>query len=131
MGGQIFPRWVTFFRKNLTGRSLFRWVKFFRHTGTRLLTYCWRSCNQLPNHESVNHSLHFVDPIDRSVHTNTIEGMWRHVKDDLRKKKGIPRENLDEHLQEIQWRRLVGDNIFAELLYWLDFYGTLLVYALS
>lgn len=31
-------------------------------------------------HYMVNHSKHFVDPQNPSVHTNTIEGLWKHLK---------------------------------------------------
>ena len=31
-------------------------------------------------HKMVNHTENFVDPNDRSVHTNKIEGTWFHVK---------------------------------------------------
>ena len=42
--------------------------------GTRIITDMWQSYNALPNHSAVNHGLHFVDPNDPTVHTNTIEG---------------------------------------------------------
>lgn len=45
---------------------------------------CWRSYSSLgehfDSHRSVNHSLNFVDPADKSVHTNSIESQWRVLK---------------------------------------------------
>jgi len=54
--------------------------------GSIIVTDMWRSyntLNQLPqgyDHRTVNHSVHFVDPNDRGVHTNNVENMWHRVK---------------------------------------------------
>ena len=43
--------------------------------GTRIVTDGWRGYNQVAApHDVVNHRLHFVDPNDPTLHTNTIEG---------------------------------------------------------
>ena len=48
--------------------------------GTRIITDGWRAYNQLAQHGVVNHQLHFVDPNDATLHTNTIEGAWANIK---------------------------------------------------
>ena len=91
--------------------------------GTRVITDCWASYRQLQNHATVNHSLKFVDPEDRSVHTNTVERFWRSAKDFLRLRKSqCDPDTLQKNLDEFLWRRHHKDKIFAELLYWVAFY---------
>ena len=41
---------------------------------THIITDGWRAYSQLPNHDVINHTLHFVDPNDRTLHSNTVEG---------------------------------------------------------
>ena len=43
---------------------------------TRTSTDGWAAYNQLSQHKAVNHQLHFVDPNDCTLHTNTVEGSW-------------------------------------------------------
>ena len=52
--------------------------------GTRVITDMWRSYRSLSQHgfihDTVNHSLKFVDPNDSSIHTNTVERQWKSIK---------------------------------------------------
>ena len=42
---------------------------------------CYRRLGELNyNHRWINHDLHYVDPNDPSLHTNTIEGLWGKFK---------------------------------------------------
>ena len=90
------------------------------YPGSIVYTDLWKAYSQLENHfnyehRSVNHTLHFVDPIT-GVHTNTIEGTWAGIK------LGIPRRNrvdaeMDEHLFEFIWRRTNSNNLWAGFLH--------------
>lgn len=52
--------------------------------GTTIISDCWRAYNCLKEegyqHLQVNHSIHFVDPHNPNVHTNTIERLWGEAK---------------------------------------------------
>ena len=64
----------------------------------------------LPNvgsHATVNHSLHFVDPVT-GVHTQTIESYWNRAKLRLKKMKGVSEQQLPSHLDEFMWRERFG-----------------------
>jgi hypothetical protein len=62
---------------------------------TRIVTYKWRAYEKalslLPNfkHQSVNHSIDFVDPNDSTIHTQNIEGLWSRRKYFIRKRKNV------------------------------------------
>jgi len=49
-------------------------------------------------HYGVNHSIEFVSSIDASIHTNTIERVWRGLKGKLRDEK--PRKYIHEFISE-------------------------------
>lgn len=51
-------------------------------------------------HFSVNHSRNFVDPADRSVHTQSIESMWSRLKAFLRRQGLRNRVHLEEYIAE-------------------------------
>ena len=64
----------------------------------------------LPNvsgHETVNHSLHFVDPVT-GVHTQAIESYWNRTKIKLKKMKGVSENQLPSRLDEFMWRERYG-----------------------
>ena len=72
--------------------------------GTMLYTDGWRAYRKLPTlgylHRWVDHSKYYVDPNDRSLHTNGIEGLWRTVK------RWLPqsgRYNLEQYLNLFLW----------------------------
>lgn len=92
--------------------------------GTRILTDGWQAYNQLANHQFVNHRLHFVDPNDPTLHTNTIEGTWAHCKAKFRRLKGTSSELFESYIQEFMWRRAHGgpEAAFANILYWIRHY---------
>ncbi|KAH7820981.1 putative ISXO2-like transposase domain [Monocercomonoides exilis] len=54
-------------------------------------------------HDCVNHSLNFVKPEDKNVHTQTIECMWSHIKCHMRKR-GRVLEQTKEYALEFQYR---------------------------
>lgn len=93
--------------------------------GTRVITDMWASYNQLQNnydHATVNHQLNFVNPVDHTVHTNTIEGAWGNVKNKIRNMHGTSDDHFDSYLTEYIFRRFFSENIFGNLLYWISFY---------
>ena len=90
--------------------------------GTRIITDGWRAYNGLQNHEVVNHQLHFVDPNDRTIHTNTIEGSWGNCKSKFRAMHGTSDALFTSHLQEHMWRRAFPVNHFGNILFWIRHY---------
>ena len=77
--------------------------------GSIIKTDCWRCYNLtgLPfqRHDKVNHKRHFVDPNDRSTHTQNIECQWSVVKRDLRRRVGrMNPTTYESFLVEWMWR---------------------------
>lgn len=68
---------------------LARFITSFIPYGSQIMTDGWRGyyfLELLPYfHSVVNHSINFVDVNDRSIHTNTIERLWRSLKEFLPK----------------------------------------------
>ena len=54
-------------------------------------------------HQTVNHSLHFVDPAT-GVHTHNIESYWNRVKRRFKHMKGIHETMLNSYINEFMWR---------------------------
>ena len=72
----------------------------------------WAACHQLATttgtvHLTVNHSLHFVDPLtDAHTHAGSIEGMWSACK----------RMMFDTYLPEYMWRRKFSSPLLEHLV---------------
>lgn len=90
--------------------------------GTRIITDGWRAYNGLLNHAVVNHNVQFVDPNDRSIHTNTVEGNWAHVKNKYRNMHGTSEALWDTYIHEFSFRRAFNDNFVMNFLYWVRHY---------
>ncbi len=76
-----------------------RWVL----PGSIVYTDEWGAYNSLTargyTHDSVNHSIQFVDPLT-GVHTNTQEGLWHHVKRQM-----VGSHDLEAVLLDFMFRR--------------------------
>ena len=81
-----------------------------RHTDQDSLIFTdeWGGYNGLLNHWTVCHAREFVNNQARFVHTNTIEGVWGHLKPlGWHVYRGFPRSTLSEFLSEFMFRRNV------------------------
>jgi len=54
-------------------------------------------------HKTVNHSIHFVQPIT-NTHTQNIESAWNNLKIKIKQIRGIRRTHLEAYLKEFLWR---------------------------
>jgi ISXO2-like transposase domain len=84
--------------------------------GSIVHTDLWRGYTDISEvldveHRTVNHSLHFVNPVD-GTHTNTIEGTWNGMKIKISSRKRS-REGMEEHLFEFIWRRKHKDDLWG------------------
>ena len=77
--------------------------------GSIVRTDEWAAYNRISSipgvaaHQTVNHSLHFVDPATH-VHTQNVESYWNRVKTKLKRMKGCTRDQLPSYLDEFMWR---------------------------
>ena len=62
-----------------------------------------RLTSLVSSHSTVNHSLHFKDPV-AGVHTNNVESYWERAKSKLRKMKGCKHEFIFSYLDEFMWK---------------------------
>ena len=86
-----------------------------QHTrpGTEVHSDEWAAYNNVSSlptvstHRTVNHSLHFKDPVT-GVHTNNIESYWCRIKTKLKRMKGCHKDQLPSYLDEFMWRERHG-----------------------
>lgn len=87
------------------GPTLYNIVNTRVRRGTQIYSDSWAGYNLIrENYDtlSVNHRICFVDPVNRNIHTNNIERLWRTLKDDVR---GACNDNYFLHLSEFMFRR--------------------------
>ena len=114
---------------NRTRQTLQKHIKRYVKEGSVIITDCWAAYNDFSDmannqhesmdyvHYTVNHSETYVDP-DTGAHTNTIEGMWAHVKRHT-PKLGLKSTFLDGYLCRFIWFKLtksIGKDPFFFLL---------------
>ena len=68
------------------------------------------SVSSLPNvaqHDTVNHSIEFVNPTT-GVHTQNVESYWNRQKTKLKRMKGVVFSEITGYLDEFMWRERWG-----------------------
>ncbi len=92
--------------------------------GSRIFSDGWAAYRELNDrgyqHFSVNHKVGFkktyvnvLSGEEIEVHTNTIEGCWKHNKQHFRHINGTSLGNFEAHLAEIMWRNWNKTHIYA------------------
>lgn len=112
---------------NRNAETMARLIAQYVNPGSLVVTDKWRAYSEaiknLDNitHETINHSIHFVDPLNRLVHTQNIEGFFSRSKYFIRKKRGISREKQSEYLIQFIWQYSVKKRErFSKLLIMLQ-----------
>lgn len=104
---------------NRKSETLIPIIQQYVYTGTTIITDQLKSYDLLKTfgyiHKKVNHSKHFVDPDDKNIHSNTIEGFWMHLR------KYMPNIKKDSELYtlyflEFAFRKRYKDKLFEKLL---------------
>ncbi len=86
--------------------------------GTLIISDCWAAYNDIRKldksfeHQTVNHSLNFVDP-ETLAHTNSIESVWNSGKIQFKTMRGVSRKFLNSYLTEFMWRRNYTNDRFG------------------
>lgn len=77
--------------------------------GTRIITDGWRGYNGLNSagyiHNVINHSVRFVDLLDNTLHTNTIERLWRDLRENI--PGGLASVNVEKHVKDYMLSRIL------------------------
>lgn len=84
--------------------------------GTTIHSDMWAAYNNIGQmgfqHQTVNHSLHFVDP-QTGVHTNHVEAMWQRAKSKFKSMMGpTNRDSIPDYLSEFMWTQRFPENRF-------------------
>jgi len=106
--------------KNRSAKTLMTIIEKYVAPGSQVYTDCWKGyrteglLDQGLLHGTVNHSLHFVDPVTL-VHTNSIEGTWSGMKRKIASRY-YQEDEIELHLAEYIWRRLHAEKPWEDLL---------------
>jgi len=87
--------------------------------GTRVITDGWKGYNNLSQHDFIHHKIiheeAFVDPSDRSIHTNTVERLWGLLKQFL--SKGLPSHVIEREAKHFIFRKMIFSRKFSEIFH--------------
>lgn len=109
-----------------TRETLLRLIRRHVPPGATILTDCWSAYinNRVRPRESfltnyvhlwIDHSVHFVSPILRGIHTNTIERLWRTIKTFFRIHN--PRKFLNNHIAMFYFTQVYDLNERTRILF--------------
>ena len=94
------------------------WDQILQHIekGTTIISDSWSAYSCIKKrggndyqHLTVNHSKNFIDP-ETGARTQRIERLWRELKEINQRYEGIPRDQVELHLDEFIWRQNeIGD----------------------
>lgn len=88
--------------------------------GTIIWSDQWAAYNRVQHlasvaqHETVNHSIEFVNPTT-GVHTQNVESYWNRAKMKIKRMKGVHDQMLTSYLDEFMWRERHGRTASAAL----------------
>jgi len=73
------------------------------------------------DHYFINHSLHFVDPVQSFIHTNNIERAWRSLKTSISHvKRSLTDDNIDSFLDTFHFQTFFSQenlyDVFLQIL---------------
>jgi len=105
--------------ENRSADTLLPIIQEVIRAGTTIHSDQWRGYINLQRdlgfaHQTVNHSLYFVDP-STGVHTQNIESYWNKHKIAVRSMKGICSETLSAYLDECMWRDRFNSTAFSSI----------------
>ena len=67
-------------------------------------------------HYFVNHSLHFVDPVDPSIHTNNIERTWRSLKNSISHvKRSLSDKTIDSFINTFHFQSFFSEEALYDI----------------
>jgi len=100
-------------------RTLLPIIQQHIRPGTIVQSDEWRAYNRVQQlnpvaHQTVNHSITFVDPVT-GVHTQNAESYWNRVKTKFKRMKGVHELMLSSYLDEFMWRERHGKTASAAL----------------
>lgn len=103
----------------LTGRSVSLRMEMIEQV-VQPETKIFSPASEAFREQSHRSDLYYFGPYDPGYHLESISSLWHCLKNDFRNKETV--KTWERKLKEIQFRWLMGDAAFGELLYWLDFY---------
>ena len=105
--------------ENRSAEALLPIIKKVVRPGSIIHSDMWRAYINIERdlgfeHHTVNHSLHFVDPVT-GIHTQSIESYWNKHKSEIKTMRGCKRSFLSSYLQEFMWRERFSVDGLANL----------------